>query len=417
MPCFDPEGVIFITNKWDTITLKKKDSDDDSDDDDEEIKTWESIKSDIERRWPAVKENNMFKMILTDVSNRQENPSTREFKKFLKVLESNVEKAKNIRVLTHLRFTQELLTNIHKGLQARLDLGEKSEKDQIDLAEAHKIRINVIVDECKQMKKALKKKTKDIIQEVAQQCYDYMSTDIGKDKILNPCGQTPIMKVDWQPKLFCEIICFRVNSYAEAVLRSEDVLQKFKDIQIEITSFYERILSDILQMESDWRNDIADELSTDETSVSTAAVVGVVIASSPLWFPLLAAGLGLGLALGGVTIALSPVLIPVLAYLGRDERKKKVIDEEYNNCKKAIRSLVSNQLEIGPAKVINQLLLKVTDDLLPRRIKLLETMIQQLTESRNEIIANKKVLLNLEAKVKSLKSSAKELETYLNDEK
>lgn len=125
MPCFDPEGVIFITNKWDTITLKKKDSDDDSDDDDEEIKTWESIKSDIERRWPAVKENNMFKMILTDVSNRQENPSTREFKKFLKVLESNVEKAKNIRVLTHLRFTQELLTNIHKGLQARLDLGEK----------------------------------------------------------------------------------------------------------------------------------------------------------------------------------------------------------------------------------------------------------------------------------------------------
>lgn len=256
------------------------------------------------------------------------------------------------------------------------------------------------------MKKALKKKTKDIIQEVAQQCYDYMSTDIGKDKILNPCGQTPIMKVDWQPKLFCEIICFRVNSYAEAVLRSEDVLQKFKDIQIEITSFYERILSDILQMESDWRNDIADELSTDETSVSTAAVVGVVIASSPLWFPLLAAGLGLGLALGGVTIALSPVLIPVLAYLGRDERKKKVIDEEYNNCKKAIRSLV-----------INQLLLKVTDDLLPRRIKLLETMIQQLTESRNEIIANKKVLLNLEAKVKSLESSAKELETYLNDEK
>lgn len=44
-------------------------------------------------------------------------------------------------------------------------------------------------------------------------------------------------------------------------------------------------------------------------------------------------------------------------------------------------------------------------------------MIQQLIESRNEIIANKKVLLNLEAKVISLEFSAKELETYLNDEK
>lgn len=50
------------------------------------------------------------------------------------------------------RFMQELLANIHKGLQARIDLGEKSEKDQIDLAEAHKIRINVIVEECKQVK-------------------------------------------------------------------------------------------------------------------------------------------------------------------------------------------------------------------------------------------------------------------------
>lgn len=55
MPCFDPEGVIFVTNKWDTITMKKKDSDDDSDDDDEERNTWESIKLDIKRRWPAVK--------------------------------------------------------------------------------------------------------------------------------------------------------------------------------------------------------------------------------------------------------------------------------------------------------------------------------------------------------------------------
>lgn len=38
------------------------------------------------------------------VSQKQENSSTKEFQNFLKILESNVEKAENIRVLRHLRF-------------------------------------------------------------------------------------------------------------------------------------------------------------------------------------------------------------------------------------------------------------------------------------------------------------------------
>lgn len=62
MPCFNPENVIFITNKWDTIF-----SEDDSSDEDEETKTWNTLKTDIKRRWPSVREEHIFKMNLKDV--------------------------------------------------------------------------------------------------------------------------------------------------------------------------------------------------------------------------------------------------------------------------------------------------------------------------------------------------------------
>lgn len=63
MPCFDPRNVIFITNKWDTLF-----SEDDSSDEDEETKTWNTLKSDIKRRWPSVREELIFKMNLKDVN-------------------------------------------------------------------------------------------------------------------------------------------------------------------------------------------------------------------------------------------------------------------------------------------------------------------------------------------------------------
>lgn len=63
MPCFNPENVIFITNKWDTIVNEEEDSSDE----DEETKTWNILKDNIKRNWPSVKEEFIFKMNLRDV--------------------------------------------------------------------------------------------------------------------------------------------------------------------------------------------------------------------------------------------------------------------------------------------------------------------------------------------------------------
>lgn len=61
MPCFDPENVIFITNKWDGIRsmygVEKTKKD-----------LWEKINEDIKRYWPCVQEKHIFRMNIIDVS-------------------------------------------------------------------------------------------------------------------------------------------------------------------------------------------------------------------------------------------------------------------------------------------------------------------------------------------------------------
>lgn len=70
MPCFDPQDVIFITNKWDTIENNAEGSDENSSDDDDVKKTWEALKATIKKNWPSVKEENIYRMNLKDISMR-----------------------------------------------------------------------------------------------------------------------------------------------------------------------------------------------------------------------------------------------------------------------------------------------------------------------------------------------------------
>lgn len=61
MPCFDPEDVIFITNKWDSIRSQ-------FDVDKEREELWEKIKIELKKKWPNVKDSHIFRMNFLDVS-------------------------------------------------------------------------------------------------------------------------------------------------------------------------------------------------------------------------------------------------------------------------------------------------------------------------------------------------------------
>lgn len=90
MPCFHPENVIFLVNKWDLVLHQTDDDDEDDDDDDEDDddedddsdidddndddfdhneaeKIWETLKFDVHQKWPSVKDENIFRLTLKEV--------------------------------------------------------------------------------------------------------------------------------------------------------------------------------------------------------------------------------------------------------------------------------------------------------------------------------------------------------------
>lgn len=241
-----------------------------------------------------------------------------------------------------------------------------------------------------------------------------MSTEYGKERILNPPNKTPILKVPWRPALYCEKIDNRVCLYVENYLKSEDVKKRFDKIKNETVSFFKKVSSEVYAMESDWTDVLNDEneatVPEADFEISTGSFVGVVVATSPIWVPLVAAGVGLAVAFAGVTIALSPVLIPLNAYLGREDRKKKLIDKQYENCKSTVRSMVCNQLESNVGTVLSKFIDKVTIIVLPRRIDGLQHMSEFLLKSRSHILAKQGLLLNLETKIKEIEEDIKAIQ-------
>lgn len=105
IPCFSPENVVFITNKWDLVKAQIHigDSDSSDSDDEEESKIWEQLKIDITQEWPFVRKENIFKMVLKEVSLKKQNDSTTSFEDFQKKLASLVEEAKYLRLADHWR--------------------------------------------------------------------------------------------------------------------------------------------------------------------------------------------------------------------------------------------------------------------------------------------------------------------------
>lgn len=73
MPCFDPQDVIFITNKWDTI-----DSQYDVEKEKEDL--WKKINMVLKKQWSHVKEGNVFRMNITRVSIKLSSKTNRALK-------------------------------------------------------------------------------------------------------------------------------------------------------------------------------------------------------------------------------------------------------------------------------------------------------------------------------------------------
>lgn len=94
-----------------------------------------------------------------------------------------------------------------------------------------------------------------------------MSTSAGREKVLNPPDRTPIADVNWGTTDFKKEIEARVDLYVEKYLQSDGVLKRYKNIQIEINTFCEQMISDLSGMEKEWIESFPDTWSFSPTNV------------------------------------------------------------------------------------------------------------------------------------------------------
>lgn len=111
-----------------------------------------------------------------------------------------------------------------------------------------------------------------------------------------------------------------------------------------------------------------------------------------------------------------PIIFPVVKRLGRDKRKEKLINEEYDRCLRTVKDFIRKELESNQGRVIYKLLDKVTEDLVNRRMQSLKVMINQLNKSCKQILSNMKGLDVLAEKIKITEGSATELLDSFNQE-
>lgn len=402
MPCFNAKDAIFVTNKWDLI-FEESDDDDDDDDESEETRTWNKLISTLEERWPSLNKDNIFKLSILDIEKEEDGFSKTEFRRFKQLLESNVQKANNIRIKQHLRSIHNFLMSIAKGLTARVLLGNKNEREQQECAKAHLEKLNTLAKTCFQFQNTTKKIFNEAAEEVVNKCKEYMSTEEGKTRILNPPNHTPIMKVTWMPSRFSEELHRRFHMFIKDFMQTKYVTQKFQNIQDSIKSFYHEISSNLSEMENVWTYDMPCPWDNffirfhDEVDPITLGL-GIFI------------GVPVLVGFAGVAIALSPIIIPTIALLGRDKRKQKVIDEEYNTFKDSVEGPINEHIRLKYSRLLSRSLEIVTDGSVLKRIHYFETLIRTLVQSRAAIIANKESIFLLSKEVKKMIDSVEEIQ-------
>lgn len=251
-----------------------------------------------------------------------------------------------------------------------------------------------------------------------------------QELILNPIGKDPILKVSLFH--YREELRSRLIAYVVTFLRSKEVYETFEEIKDDLVTFREETSDEILELEKIWVDKSSDssQNATDgsescntsqhricgsgDDDISTGAVVGVMVATSPIWIPLLAIGLAAVVGAAGLSLALSPIIIPVQLILGREERRKKIIEKEYKAFRDdEVRTIVRNQLTENTGLILEMVTDKVILEL-KRKIEALNESTKKLLKSRKDIIAKVNILQNQNREIETMKKMCRKLQQQLN---
>lgn len=230
-----------------------------------------------------------------------------------------------------------------------------------------------------------------------------MSTDDGKERILNPAGKKPIAKFDLYSDSTKEEIMNRVTEYVEQFLKSDEVMVKFEKIRTEFNAFSEKISLDISEMEKEWTNHPnSPSIVVEKDSSISFLLYGII--TSPFFVTMLAFGVSFPTAI------LTYGSFIVSSALGWFWKTEIDIDKQYDNCVNLIKGKVYSHLQENCAQVINKMVDKVTKDLIPKRINSLNKRIEQALHSIDKFVADQGLLTNLADEIKMMQRSLAQLE-------
>lgn len=241
-----------------------------------------------------------------------------------------------------------------------------------------------------QVDEKLRKRTLNDMERVAHDCFDYMSTDFGRDTILNPQNIFPSVDVP-SYSTFVEQLHYMVRQHVERFLKSKEVLQKFRDVRHEIFSFYHKLSLDLSKMENEW--------IYDQSRPGSVVCIYENLVTSPFWFP-------------EFTMDISTV---ILNQELNSKIKHQAKDDCYSNIIMLIPTAVFDHLKSSYGIIIFDLLDKVTENLLPKRINQLKMMISQNRDFPNDISDNKRIDI-LSRKIKTMELYATELKDSLENQ-
>lgn len=306
-----------------------------------------------------------------------------QFKAFKKVMESTEQTTENVRIMRHLGFIQNILRQLHayRIFKQMID-SERSETFEMDLIEEHCQTIVKLEGNFKQTRESLQNGINKAIEQTAQTCYDFMSSDDGKDEILNPPNRPPILQIC--PSRIPKEIYSLVRKHVDTFLRSAYVLKKFRGIRGEIVSFYHNISMELSKMENEWTYDRESNVSVCEALVT-----------SPLCMP-------------GLTISWSQISIPPF----KKGIKQNLIDATYDPYLSLIRGSICNHLKSSYGQVIMELLDTVTNNLLSKRLNHLKKIIDECQGDREKYLRKQK-LEKLALDLKRLQKTATELQSSI----
>ncbi|XP_062583224.1 uncharacterized protein LOC134244994, partial [Saccostrea cucullata] len=359
MPCFDPKGVIFITNKWDALQGTHEDGE-------EDIRT---------RTWRHVK-----KGISDDVGT---------FKEIQETLDNVIKENENIRVKHHFNFLQKLLDDIKIDIRARLKSVFLTEEEQTLSLEETQLKVEKLKGDIVKRRKQFGDRLDELITKIADEIVQFAKNGEGMNAILNPPRHIPIIDSPYPEKME-ETVQSRVDMYVNQNVRSPEVREKFDLIMADIKNVYEEMLSELSEMERKWTHldkQQEEEFFEEETVVKYA-----------MWIPVVVIGLVLAFQ-SGIGIDIAPLTGPFKLFHKKSDEKYSLIEIMYKDYIETLHEYICKELTNVYGYNIKKSIEKITGDIVPKRIEKLQDVIQALSLNRQHIIENQEHLKRLSTKL------------------